>query len=108
MLVGQELPHVVQCLSRARREGQAGVLARDATRLARNEGEAFGLVFLDPPYGQGAGELALKAALAGGWAAPGAVVVGEEERPMMPIPGTALLDRRAYGGTAVTLLRVNA
>lgn len=94
-------------VARARREGQARLLAKDATRLPPNEGEAFGLVFLDPPYGQGLGELALKAALAGGWAAPGAVVVWEEERPMMPLPGTRLLDRRAYGGTAVTLLRVD-
>ncbi len=35
------------------------ILARDATRLGRNPGPAFDLVFLDPPYGQGLGEKAI-------------------------------------------------
>lgn len=92
-------------LARAGREGQARLLAHDATRLPRNAEAPFSLVFLDPPYGKGLGRRALASALAGGWLAPGAVVVWEEAGPQMPLPGTALLDRRSYGGTAVTLLR---
>ena len=54
------------------------MVSRDATRLGRNPGAAFDLVFLDPPYGQGLGERALTSAMAGGWVAPGALVVWEE------------------------------
>jgi 16S rRNA (guanine966-N2)-methyltransferase len=93
-------------IARARREAQARVLAQDATRLGEHRGEPFTLVFLDPPYGKGLGQQALGAALKGGWLAPGAVVVWEEAGPMMPLPGLGLVDRRSYGGTTVTLLRV--
>nr|WP_245218746.1 RsmD family RNA methyltransferase [Rubellimicrobium aerolatum] len=102
--VGQRL--IRENIRLARREGQARLLAADAARLPAREGDAFTLAFLDPPYGQGLGQRALTAALAGGWLAPGAVVAWEEAGPMMPLPGAALLDRRTYGGTAVTLLRV--
>ena len=94
-------------VARAKREGQTRVLAVDATKLPPNTGEAFTLCFLDPPYGKGLGTKALESALAGGWLGPDAVVVWEEAGPMMPLPGTGLLDRRTYGGTVVTLLRVD-
>jgi len=102
---GQRL--IRENVARARREGQARLLAADATKLPANTGEAFSLVFLDPPYGTGLGTKALAAVLAGGWLAPEALVVWEEAAPMMPLPGTSLLDRRTYGGTVVTLLRVD-
>jgi 16S rRNA (guanine966-N2)-methyltransferase len=93
-------------IARARREAQARLLAADATELPAHGGAPFTLVFLDPPYGKGLGQQAIGAALQGGWLAEGAVVVWEEAGPMMPLPGTALIDRRSYGGTTVTLLRV--
>lgn len=93
-------------LARAGRDGQARLLARDAMRLGVNAEAPFGLAFMDPPYGQGMGALALATARAGGWLAPGAVVVWEEAGPMVAPVGTALLDRRRYGDTHLTLLRV--
>jgi 16S rRNA (guanine966-N2)-methyltransferase len=102
---GQRL--IRENLGRAKREGQGRLVAEDATKLPRNTGEPFSLVFLDPPYGKGLGTQALASALTGGWLASGAVVVWEEAGPMMPLPGTQLLDRRTYGGTVVTLLRVD-
>ena len=102
--VGQRL--VRENLRLAKRDGQARLLSLDATRLPANAEPPFTLVFLDPPYGKDLGTRALGAALKGGWLAPGAVVVWEEAGPMMPLPGTGLLDRRSYGGTTVTLLRV--
>jgi 16S rRNA (guanine966-N2)-methyltransferase len=56
----------------------ARIISRDTTRLGRNPGAPFDLVFLDPPYGRGLGERALVSAMAGGWVAPGALVVWEE------------------------------
>ncbi len=80
------------------------LLARDATRLGPSTEGAFDLVFLDPPYGRGLGEAALAAAGAGGWLAPGALVVWEEAAPQVPPDGFVLLEARRYGDTHVTVL----
>jgi len=82
----------------------ATLVGRDATRLGPNPGAPFTLVFLDPPYGKGLGERALEAALAGGWIAPGALVVWEESAPVTAPAGLALLDQRRYGDTVITIL----
>jgi 16S rRNA (guanine966-N2)-methyltransferase len=86
-------------------EEQARVIARDASRLGRNPGEPFDLVFLDPPYGRGLGEKAVASALAGGWVAPGALVVREEGVNLEPPPGLTRLDARRYGETMITIFR---
>jgi 16S rRNA (guanine966-N2)-methyltransferase len=80
---------------------RAGVLVRDATRLPPNDGAAFDLVFLDPPYGKGMGARALAAP---GWIAPGALVIWEEAAPQEAPPGFDLRDRRRYGETHITIL----
>ena len=85
--------------------GATDIYRRDATALGTNRGAPFGLVFLDPPYGKGLGERALASARAGGWLAPEALVVWEENAAMAPPPGFAALDQRSYGDTWVTLLR---
>jgi 16S rRNA (guanine966-N2)-methyltransferase len=92
-------------IERARAMGDTDVWRRDATRLGENRGPGYGLVFLDPPYGKGLGEAALGSAVAGGWLAPGAVVVWEEGAPVVPPPGFAPHDARRYGDTAVTFLK---
>lgn len=79
------------------------LLARDATKLGAAE-MAFDLVFLDPPYGRDLGAKALAGALAGGWIAPGALVVWEENAPQAAPPGFDLADQRRYGDTHATLL----
>lgn len=84
--------------------GQTDVWRRDATQLGDNRGAPYGLVFLDPPYGQGLGERALASAARGGWLAPGATVVWEEASEQRPPPGFAPADQRRYGDTWVTIL----
>lgn len=87
----------------ARAQGVSDIWRRDATRLGSNRGAGYSLVFLDPPYGRAMGEAALQSALAGGWLAPGAVVVWEEGGPVnLPAPLT-LLDQRRYGESVVTI-----
>lgn len=90
-------------LRRAGRVTEATVMARDAKTLGA--GDAHGLVFLDPPYGKGLGASALAAALAGGWIAPGAVVVWEERAPQPAPPGFTLSEHRKYGESHITILR---
>jgi 16S rRNA (guanine966-N2)-methyltransferase len=90
--------------------GRTRVHRRDATQLGQRpgaDGPAFDLAFLDPPYGKGLGETALERLAAGGWLAPGAVVVferGAEEAPL-EAQGYAQLDLRDYGAARVWFLR---
>lgn len=89
----------------ARAMGETDLFRRDATRIGDNRGAPFGLVFLDPPYGKGLGEQTLAACQAGGWLAPGALIVWEDSAAPVPPEGFRMLDQRRYGETLVTLLR---
>lgn len=91
-------------LRRAGRAPDATLLAIEAARLPPAPAPAT-LIFLDPPYAQGLGAPALAAARAGGWLAPGALVVWEENAPQIAPPGFTLADRRRYGDTWITLLQ---
>jgi 16S rRNA (guanine966-N2)-methyltransferase len=84
--------------------GIAKLLRRDATALgpAGTMGP-FNLVFLDPPYGKGLGELALASLRAGGWLSRDATIVLEDSSEIdLSLPeGFQLDDRRLYGAAAV-------
>jgi 16S rRNA (guanine966-N2)-methyltransferase len=90
-------------IAKLRREAETALLATDVARLP--EGEACGLVFLDPPYGKGLGGSALAAAMAKGWVAPDALVVWEESTAQIASLGFQTLDQRRYGDTWITFLR---
>lgn len=85
--------------------GSTDVWRRDATSMGPNRGPGYSLVFLDPPYGKGLGEKALASCIAGGWLAPGALLVWEESLPPLIPEGFEELDQRRYGDTLITLLR---
>jgi 16S rRNA (guanine966-N2)-methyltransferase len=91
--------------------GAARVHRRDATDLGMRPGSAgpaFDLAFLDPPYAKGLGERALAGLVAGGWLAPGALIVferGADETPFSS-PGFELLDERTYGVARVFFMKV--
>ncbi len=86
-----------------RAEARTDPLRRDATKPGPNPGAPFTLVFLDPPYGKGLGEIALAALRP--WLAPEALIVWEENTPPTPPEGFTPEDQRKYGDTLVTLLR---
>ncbi|GAB4386187.1 16S rRNA (guanine(966)-N(2))-methyltransferase RsmD [Albidovulum sp.] len=85
--------------------GVTDIWRRDATRMGPNRGPGYSLVFLDPPYGQGLGERATASLAAGGWLAPGALIVWEENTPPLAPEGLVQLDQRRYGDTIVTICR---
>jgi len=91
----------------ARTGAEARLIARSATRLPPNEGAPYDLVFADPPYGRGLGGTALAHARAGGWIAPGAVVVLEENAAQAPPDGFGMIDIRRYGDTHIHLLEAD-
>jgi 16S rRNA (guanine966-N2)-methyltransferase len=77
--------------------------ARGAVKNARTRGEAYDLVFLDPPYRLAAG---LEAEIGDGLAhllAPGARVVCESDRREPPDLALPLLDERRYGDTLIRI-----
>ncbi len=83
---------------------QTKIYRRNATKLGENRSEPFNLIFLDPPYGKGLGEKALAACIAENWIAKGALIVWEENRPIIPPKGCTTLDTRKYGDTTITTL----
>lgn len=88
--------------------GVSKVWRRDATRLGPAAPMVpFQLLFADPPYGKGLGELALAAALQGGWLASGAICVLEErsDAAIALDAGFERLDTRTYADTALHFLR---
>lgn len=92
-------------VSRTGAGDRARVLRADATLLPPNTGASATLVFLDPPYGSGLGARALASAAAGGWLAPGALVVWEDDCEQPAPGGFTQVDHRKFGDTHVTFLR---
>ena len=84
--------------------GVTKLYRRDATRLGPCQGAPFTLVFLDPPYGKHLGDQALASAADGGWLAPNALIVWEDNAPRPAPPGFAPHDTRRYGDTHITIL----
>ncbi|MFV0295700.1 MAG: 16S rRNA (guanine(966)-N(2))-methyltransferase RsmD [Hyphomicrobiaceae bacterium] len=91
--------------------GQTRIYRRDATRLGSAlPREQFDLVFADPPYGKGLGELALHSAAQGGWLVAGGLAVLEENaRQTITWPdGFSVLFERTWGDTSVHFARWGA
>ena len=86
---------------------QAGtrIFRNDAKRLPPNKSDPYDLIFLDPPYGKGLGELAIAAAIKGGWVAKGALIVWEDSADITPPETFDLLDQRRYGDTRISILQ---
>jgi 16S rRNA (guanine966-N2)-methyltransferase len=90
--------------------GASRIFRRDATKLGPvHPLEPFTLAFLDPPYGQGLAGNALASARAGGWFAPGALIVVEETRKanFAAPEGFAETERRSYDETEFVFLRLS-
>lgn len=94
-----------QTVERLNLTGETKIWRRDATRLGPCRGAPYDLIFVDPPYRRELCTPALASARAGGWIAPGAVVVVEtaagEARP--DAPGLALADERRYGESRILI-----
>ncbi len=93
-------------IAACRAEDRARVLEADATRPP--PGTPCGLVFLDPPYGEGFVPRAVAALGAAGWIAPGALILAELGREeAVPDLGEALAER-AHGAAWLAVWRAAA
>jgi 16S rRNA (guanine966-N2)-methyltransferase len=86
-----------------RAEAHCTVLATDV--LAVPPGTPCGLVFLDPPYAQELTPRALSRLAAGGWIAPGALLVAEVGRGEALAPLGEPLAERTHGAARITVWR---
>jgi 16S rRNA (guanine966-N2)-methyltransferase len=91
--------NVVACRS----ETRARVVAGDV--LKPPKGHAQGLVFLDPPYGDGVVPAALAALRLAGWIAPETLVVAETARAEGFVPTGVVLGERAHGAAHISIWR---
>jgi 16S rRNA (guanine966-N2)-methyltransferase len=88
--------------------GRTRIFRRDATALGpAGTVQPFDLVFADPPYHRGLGEAALASAIAGGWVAPGALCVLEEDvkAVIAPVAGLEFLEVRTVGDSQIVFFR---
>jgi 16S rRNA (guanine966-N2)-methyltransferase len=88
--------------------GVTRIFRRDASKLGpAHPLDPFTLAFLDPPYGKGLAEKALRSARAGGWLASGALIVVEEaaNAGFTAPQGFEELERRKYDDTELIFLR---
>lgn len=85
--------------------GERATVHRDEARRFLDRAERWDVAFADPPYGQG-----IATALAERWLrAPFATIFGVEHEATLTLPPMAdgsAPDRRAYGGTALSLYRL--
>ena len=87
-------------------EQACSVLSIDVTAV-RTAPRAHGLVFLDPPYGQGLVPRALDRLRLMGWIAPGAIIVAETGRTE-DSPHPDPLAERVHGAARLTIWREDA
>jgi 16S rRNA (guanine966-N2)-methyltransferase len=91
--------------------GVTRVHRRDATDLGlrpASAGEPFDIAFLDPPYAKGLGEKAVAELVAGGWLAPGAILMFERGRGEVDpaLEGFEQIDARDYGAARVLFFKL--
>ncbi len=90
--------------------GSTRLHRRSATDLGPKPagiGSPFTLAFLDPPYRKDLAGPALETMKAGGWLAPGALVVIEQAKEETPAIAAGFIegDRRTYGAAQIGLYR---
>ncbi len=88
-----------------RRQPDTTILRANATRLPANKDKTCDLVFLDPPYGEGLGQLALASAGANNWLSENALIIWEENSPQHAVDGFELHDQRKYGDTWISIIQ---
>ncbi len=78
---------------------------RDATKMPKNQGDMYGLVFLDPPYKKDLVPDVLQKLISGHWLDDGAWIVCESERHFtLPVLPNLMNDHeKIYGDIKITL-----
>lgn len=94
-------------IAKCRQDDRSAILATGATALPRQK-EPFDLLFLDPPYGRGLCEPAIRALLENGWVSEGGLVIVQNDPAEAFDPGALgglrQLDCRTYGKNRLFIL----
>lgn len=94
---------IAENIAKCKRRADTKTINCDVTKLPPTQAPCD-LIFADPPYGQGLGPVALRAAKAAGWIAADALIVLEDNAAFPAPPGFRKLDQRRYGETWITLM----
>jgi 16S rRNA (guanine966-N2)-methyltransferase len=87
-------------------EDRADVRALSATNLA--PAQPFDMIFADPPYGAGSGDLVVEAVRGANWLTPGGwLAVETEARETVDAVGWAIEAERRVGRARLTLIRAS-
>ena len=92
-------------ITACKEDTRSAVVAADATRPPRAR-VPCGLIFLDPPYGEGLVAKAVARLDAAGWIAPGALLVAETGlEEALDLPGFERVASRSHGAATLHILR---
>ena len=92
-------------ITACKEDARSAVVAADATRPPRAR-VPCGLIFLDPPYGEGLVAKAVARLDAAGWIAPGALLVAETGlEEALDLPGFERVASRSHGAATLHILR---
>ena len=92
---GKAAQLIQQNIAMSRTETQTRLIRSDVRKLPASSGLKCDVVFLDPPYGKGLGQIALNVAQARGWIAPRALIVWEENAPQVAPEAFTVLEKTA-------------
>ena len=88
-------------------EKKVKLIQLNAAKLIKNPDQDYNLIFLDPPYGMGLGELAVRSALENGWISDDALLVLEEKSKVTPPDNFILIRSTLVGNSCLNFLRRN-
>ncbi|MDR1939823.1 MAG: 16S rRNA (guanine(966)-N(2))-methyltransferase RsmD [Clostridiales bacterium] len=108
-LIGEEYDKTVYCGGGAKRSVVIGGAYEGTLSLLARAGEAFDIIFLDPPYNGELGESAIAGLINGGLVADGGKIIFEHSRDkeLKKLPDCAIIyDERRYGIQALSFIAV--
>ena len=86
-------------------EENISIMQSDCLNIGKSRCNPFGLIFMDPPYGQYLGEKVINNLMIGKWATSESLIVVEDSVEMISTQGFQILENRKYGKTVLSFAK---